>query len=169
MKVLFYVPRRLLQTQQNSQWWYLLGRTSRRFLWCWLLLLLLLFYLTGGFSFIAFRRHPSPFRELSLGFYTHFIFSAQFVAKWFATLSFELFSAFTSQFYRERYSCEQAFFTLHSFPRFWHVFVTQMQAGTPHPGSSSVPALTGLSLLTHAWSWTTHIVDKRPLVYPLHK
>ena len=34
---------------------------------------------------------------------------------------------------------------------------------------SSVPALTGLSLLTHAWSWTTHIVDKRPLVYPLHK
>ena len=55
----------------------------------------------------------------------------------------------------------QAFFTLHSFPTFWHVFVTQIRAETPHPGSFSVPALTELSLPADAWSWTTHIVDTR--------
>ena len=53
-----------------------------------MLLLLLFFYLTGGFSFIACRRHLSPFRELSPGFYTHFILSAQLIAEWFTTLSF---------------------------------------------------------------------------------
>ena len=63
----------------------------------------------------------------------------------------------------------QAFFTLHSFPTFWNIFVTQMRAGTPYPGSSSMPALTKLSLLADAWSWTTHIVDTRPLVYQLHQ
>ena len=30
---------------------------------------------------IAFQRHPSPFRELSLGFYTHFILSAQSITE----------------------------------------------------------------------------------------
>ena len=87
-------------TRQNSQRLYLLGRTSRRFLWCWLLLL---FHLTGGFSFIVFRRHPSPFHELSPSFYTYFIFSAQFIAEWFVPFSFELFRIFLSQLYRERY------------------------------------------------------------------
>ena len=38
-------------------------------------------------SFIAFQRHHSPFRELSSGFYTHFILSAQPITEWFATLS----------------------------------------------------------------------------------
>ena len=60
---------------------------------------------------------------------------------------------------------QQAFFTLHPFPKFWHVFVTEMRAETPHPGSSSVPFLTELSLLDGAWSWTNHIVETRPLVY----
>ena len=36
-------------------------------------------------SFIAFQRHPSPFHELSPGFYTHFILSAQSIAEWFTT------------------------------------------------------------------------------------
>ena len=40
----------------------------------------------------------------------------------------------------------QAFFTLHIFPRFLIHFVTQVRAGTPHPGSSSVPAFTVFSL-----------------------
>ena len=31
-------------------------------------------------SFIAFQRHPSPFHGLSLGFYAHFILSAQPIA-----------------------------------------------------------------------------------------
>ena len=63
----------------------------------------------------------------------------------------------------------QAFCTLHSFPTFWHVFVTQMWAGTSHPGSCSVPALPKLFLPPDARSWTTHIVDTRPLVYQLHQ
>ena len=40
---------------------------------------------------IAFQSHPSLFRGLSLGFYTHFILSAQPIAEWFATLSFPTF------------------------------------------------------------------------------
>ena len=61
----------------------------------------------------------------------------------------------------------QALFTLHSFPAFWDVFVTQMRAGTPHPGSSFVPALTKLSHLADAWAlttWTTNCAsDPRPI------
>ena len=52
---------------------------------------------------------------------------------------------------------------------FWHTFVTQMRAETPHLGSSSVPALTELSLLADAWTWTTHIVVARPLSYQLRQ
>ena len=48
-------------------------------------------------------------------------------------------------------------------------FVTQMQAGTLHLGSSSMPALTEFSLLADAWTWTTHVVDARPLIYQLHQ
>ena len=50
---------------------------------------------------------------------------------------------------------------------FWHVFVTQMRAGTPHPGSFFVPALTELFLPADAWTWTTQIVVTRPLTYQL--
>ena len=63
----------------------------------------------------------------------------------------------------------QSFFTLHSLPTFCHDFVTQMLAGTPHPGSSSgLPSQSWPSRLkTEGWSWTTHIVDTRPLVSQL--
>ena len=60
------------------------------------------------FHFIAFRHHPSPFRGLSPGFYTHFILSAQPIADWFVTLSF---STIPLSSYRERYNFEWAFFT----------------------------------------------------------
>ena len=63
----------------------------------------------------------------------------------------------------------QTFFTLNSFPTFWHVFVTSMRAGTPYPGSSSVPPLTELSIPADAWSWITHIIDARPFVYQLRQ
>ena len=63
----------------------------------------------------------------------------------------------------------QAFFTLHSFPTFLARFLTQMWAGTPHPGSSSVPTLKELSLLADAWTWTTHIVVTRQLIYQLRQ
>ena len=47
-------------------------------------------------------------------------------------------------------------------------FVTQMRAGTPHPGSSSVPSLAKLSLPADAWPWTIDVWIKRPLIYQLH-
>ena len=68
--------------------------------------------------------------------------------------------AFPSHFYRERYGFvwaffyPQTFFTLRSFPTFLTRFVTQMRAGTPHPGFPSVPALTEFSLLADSWAWT---------------
>ena len=65
------------------------------------------FCCSSSFTF-AFRRHPSPFRGLSPGFYTHFILSAQPIAEWFATLSF---STIPLSSYRERYGFEWAFFT----------------------------------------------------------
>ena len=37
-------------------------------------------------SFIAFQRHPSTFRGLSPGFYTHFILSNQLIAEWFVAV-----------------------------------------------------------------------------------
>ena len=40
---------------------------------------------------------------------------------------------------------------------------------TPHPGSSSVPALTKPSLPADAWTWTIHIVVTRPLIYQLRQ
>ena len=40
---------------------------------------------------------------------------------------------------------------------------------TPHPGSSSVPALTEPSLPADAWTWTIHIVVTRPLIYQLRQ
>ena len=75
-----------------------------------------------SFTF-SFRRHPSPFRGLSPGFYTHFILSAQPIAEWFATLSF---STIPLSSYRERYGFEWAFFTHRRFlpyapsQHFWH-------------------------------------------------
>ena len=78
------------------------------------------------FRFIAFRHHPSPFRGLSPGFYTHFIISAQPIAEWFAALSF---STIPLSSCREHYGFEwaffytQAFFTLCSFIEILLAFV----------------------------------------------
>ena len=60
-----------------------------------------------------------------------------------------------------------AFLTYAPSPTFLARFVTQMWAGIPHPESSSVPALTELSLPAGAWTWTTHIAVTRPLIYQL--
>ena len=79
----FEILFKIYLTQQNSQRWYLLERTSRRFLWCWLLLLF--FYLTGGFSFHCFSTssltlpgftpilcfQPSPSQSDSRHFHFH--------------------------------------------------------------------------------------------------
>ena len=124
------------------------------------------FYLTGGFCvsgllFLPTRLYPGfsgPWRpplalRSTLATFACFTFSI-------TVLPWEL-RFWVGVFYPD------TFLTLHSFPTFWHIFVTQMQAGTPHPGSSSVTALKELSLLADTWSWTTHIVDKRRLAYQL--
>ena len=59
-------------------------------------------------SHFTFRHHPSPFRGLSPGSYTHFILSAQPIAEWLATLSF---STILLSSYRECYGFEWTFFT----------------------------------------------------------
>ena len=75
--------------------------------------------------------------------------------------------AFPSHFYRERYGFERVFFTHRCFLRF---------TPSPHCGifcdtdeARNTPFRIFLSacpiLPADAWSWTTHIVDTRPLAY----
>ena len=92
-----------------------------------LILILLLLFICRCSSFtFSFRHHPSPFRGLSPGFYTHFIISAQPIAEWFAALSF---STIPLSSCREHYGFEwaffytQAFFTLCSFIEILPAFV----------------------------------------------
>ena len=54
-----------------------------------------------------------------------------------------------------------AFFTLHS-------FICDSGEGI-HPGCSSVPALTDLSLPADAWAWTIYVWITRPLIYQLRQ
>ena len=61
------------------------------------------------------------------------------------------------------------FFTFHFFHTFLTHFMTQIRAGTPHPGSSFVLALTELSLPAGTWTWITHIVFTRLLIYQLRQ
>ena len=93
------------------------------------------FYLTRGFSFITFWRYPSPFCELTPGFYNHFILSAQLIAEWFVALS--LFCAFPSQFFSKRYGFERAFFThkyfLPCIPSLHFCHVLLLRCGQEHP------------------------------------
>ena len=92
------------------------------------------------FHFIDCRRHPSPFRELSPGFYTHFsparVIRDTFILTFLFTASATVLSG--------------RFFTLHSF------VCDSDAAGIPDPGSSSVPALKQLSRPADAW---TSIID----------
>ena len=89
---------------------------------------------------------------------------------------FAFSQAFPPQFYRERYGFERAFFT-HRLPVFYlpllpHIFDTLCDSdscrNTPSR-SSFVPALTELSLPVGTWTWTTHIVFTRLLIYQLRQ
>ena len=120
--------------------------------------------------FIAFWRRLSFFRELSPVFYTHFILfqpsSSQSDLQHFH-LTFlglpRVLRFWAGVFY------PQALFYLALLPYVLVHFVIQMRARTPHPGFSSVSTNTKLSFPADAWSWATHIVDTRPLVYQLHQ
>ena len=146
----FYLLRRLLNKTPSDG--TLLERTSRRFLWCWLVLLFfltvdfhvsgLLFLVTGTPPWLLRPMKASTSSELYPGYYRFLYF----------------FQVFSSHIYHESYSFEWAFFnhrrffTLHSFPLFLGRFGTQMPSGIPHPGSSSVSALTELFLPADAWT-----------------
>ena len=105
------------------------------------------------FHFIACWRHPSPFRELSPGFYTHFSPARVIRDTFILTFLFTANAAVLSG----------RFFTLHSF------VCDSDTAGIPHPGSSSVPALTQLSRPADAWTSTIDVWITRPLIYQLRQ
>ena len=95
-------------------------------------------------------------------------FYTQLIAEWFTTLSLNLSGLFRHSFTTSAKVLTGRFlptgiFYLAFLPHILTHFVTQMWVGTLHPWSSSVPALTKLSFPADTWSWTTHIVDTRPL------
>ena len=101
---------------KNSQRWYLLGRTSWRFLWYWFCCcFLFVVFLHSHFLFDIILTLPWTIAR----FLGPFCTSAQLIAEWFTTLSF---STIPLSCYRERYGfeCAQVFFTLRSLPKFWH-------------------------------------------------
>ena len=122
----------------------LLERTSRRFLWCWLLLLL--FFLTGGFYVfgLLFFATGTPTRLLSPWKPPRALSSTLAT---FGCLTFcQAFSVTVLpralRFWVGIFLPTGFFLPYAPSPKFLEQFVTQIQAGTPHPGSSSVPALT---------------------------
>ena len=132
---------------------------------------MLLVYLTGGFYisrllFYATRISPwlltSMKTSTSSELYTGFFWLLYFCQ------TFQLQLATSAMLLSGRFY-QQALFYLPLLPHFLARFVTQMWAGIPHPESSSVPILTKLSFPADAWSWTTHVVDRRPLVYQLRQ
>ena len=139
-----YVLRKLKKTPSDGT---LLERTSGRCFLCWLLLL---FYLHWKFLLFWATFPPWLLRPVKVS--TSFeIYPDYFRLLYFCQI-------FSSQFYRQRYGFQWAFFIRRRFyftllhQHFWHAFVTQMRAGSPYPGSFSVPALTELSLPADAWT-----------------
>ena len=108
------------------------------------------FYISG-LLFLAIGTPPWLLRpvkvsissELYHGYFQLLYFCQAFSSGFFTASA----TVFVCAFFTHR-----CFFTLHSFPTFLVRFVTQMWTGTPHSGSSSVPALTELSLPADAWT-----------------
>ena len=68
------------------------------------------------------------------------------------------FSCFTfARLFCHNFTSHRRFLPYAPWPTFLELFVTQMRAGTPRPGSSSVLDLTEFSLPADSWAWTwTH-------------
>ena len=125
------------------------------------------FYFTGGFPFHCFSTssltlpwaiagftpilyfQPSSLQSDSRHF--HFNFSGLFIFTTSATV------------------LSEHFLPTGVFLPYTLLFVTQMWAGTPHPGSSSVPVNTELSLPADARPWTIDVWIIRPLISLLHQ
>ena len=146
----------------------MLGRTSRRFLWCWLLLF---FSSLEVFTFLGYFSLPPAL---------HTDFSGLWRSPLALSSTLATFGCFTfARIFRHSFTASATVlsgrflptggFYLALLPHILARFLTQMWARTPHTGSSSVPDLTELSLPTDTWLWTTHIVDTRPLAYQLRQ
>ena len=137
-------------TRQNSQRLYLLGRTSRRFLWCWLLLLF--FTSLEVFSFHCFSTSSLTLQWLH-AFYTfspahrHYNFSTLFIFIASATVLSGCFLPYTPS------------------------FVTQMRAWIPTPSRIFLCACPYrvVPLPAVAWTWTIDVWSTRPLIYQLRQ
>ena len=117
----------------------LLGRTFRRFLWCWLLLL---FFSLEVFAF------PGYF-YLQLALYPGFSGPWMPPSVLISTLAtFSWFTLLTSVFY------------LALFPHIFGMF-SDSDAGR------NTPSRILLCACPDAWTWTTHIIVRRPLLYQL--
>ena len=150
-------------TQQNSQRWYLLGRTSRRFLWCWWWLLLFLphwrFFISLPFDviphlFVSYHRVFTPILYFqprsSQSDLWHFHFN------------------FSRLFYCKCYHFEWVFFTHWRFLLYTPSFVTQIE----QKHSIQDPPLCLLSQScppADAWTWTIDVWIIRPLIYQLRQ
>ena len=137
-----------------------------------MLVVVVVVFLTGGFSvsgllFLATGIPPWLLRPVNAStsseFYPGYFWLLYFLPGFFVTFSPRAIRFGWPFFTHGRFLlCAPS-------PHFWHVFVTQMRTGTHHPGSSSVPALRELSLPADTWTWTTHIVVTRPLIYQLRQ
>ena len=145
-----------------------------RFLGCWLLLFFIHYFsifLWCFSSFIAFRCHPSPFRELLLVFYTHFIFSAQLIAECFTRVTFWPLWVFLLQFVaiatnlREPFSLWRDFY-LTLLPEIWHNLLLSRLPWEPAVLPWKLQGLP-LSFKTQTWLiclFELHSVHKKALV-----
>ena len=141
----------LRRTQQNSQRWYFAWENLQEVFVMSVVVVVVLPHV----RFLRFRAtFPCYWHSIHLLRPVNASTGTELHPGYFRLLYF--CQTFPWQFYHERYGFEWAFFTHRRFlpyapsPTFLARFVTQMRAGTPHPGPSSVSTLTELSLLlTH--------------------
>ena len=120
------------------------------------LVVVVVFYLTGGFYisrllFLATGTSPQLLRPREGPPLVLSSTLATFSCFTFARLLRHSFTA-SATVLSGRFLPASVFYLTLLHRNFWHVFVTQMRAGTPHPGSFFVPALTEMFLPADAWT-----------------
>ena len=158
----------LRRTQQNSQRWYFAWENLQEVFV--MLVVVVVVFLTGGFYVSGLLFHatgtpPHLIRPVKASsgsdLYPGCFRLLYFCQAFSVTVLPRALRFWVGIFY------PQTFFTL-SF--FTDIFRTVCESDVDrNPGSSSVPALTELSLPANTWTWTTHIVVSRPLTYQLRQ
>ena len=109
----------------------------------------------------SFWHHPSLFRGLSPGFYTHFVLSVWPIAERFARLSFSTIPLSSD---RERYGFEWAFFTRRCFlpyARSWHFWHNQLLSRLPWELAVIPWNLQGFMLILETQTWPICLFDSQ--------